>query len=261
MLAMSTHSNCAICNTPLCADNDSKEHLITEAIGGRRKVSGFICKSCNNDAGGTWDAKLASQLLPLSHMFGVTRQRGTTPALPITTTTGEKLTMKPDGRFIPSNPSFLEENSAEGVRIKITARTIDEAKKMLVGVQRKYPDTNIEQLLANVEFSSSYPTGMVHHQLDFGGEVSGRSIVKSVLALAHYVGISANLCNDAIQYLRDPAAPPCFGYYQATDLIVNRPAETPLHCIGIKANPETGLVLGYAEYFGIQRVVVCFVMV
>lgn len=128
---MKTHSYCAICDTLLSANNDSKEHVITEAIGGRLKVGGFICKSCNNDTGRTWDAKLASQLLPLSHVFGVTRQRGTTPALPITTTTGEKLTMKPDGRFVPSNPSFLEENSVEGVRIKITARTIDEAKKCL----------------------------------------------------------------------------------------------------------------------------------
>lgn len=254
---MKTHSYCAICDTLLSANNDSKEHVITEAIGGRLKVGGFICKSCNNDTGRTWDAKLASQLLPLSHVFGVTRQRGTTPALPITTTTGEKLTMKPDGRFVPSNPSFLKENSVEGVRIKITARTIDEAKKMLVGVQRKYPDTNIERLLANAEFSSSYPTGMVHHQLEFGGEVSGRSIVKSVLALGHYAGISSNLCSDAIQYLRDPAASACFGYYYATDLITNRPVETPLHCVSIKASPETGLILGYVEYFGIQRVVVC----
>ncbi|MEN9862904.1 MAG: hypothetical protein RLZZ601_668 [Pseudomonadota bacterium] len=248
---------CAICNTQISAGNNSKEHVITEAIGGRLRVSGFICKSCNNEAGRTWDAKLASQLLPLAHIFGVTRQRGVTPGLPISTTTGENLIMRPDGGFSPNKPSFSEEITPDGVQIKIVARDVNEAKSMLKGVQRKYPNTNTDQLLANAEFSSSYPTGMVHHQLDFGGEVSGRSIVKSVLALAHQAGIAANLCNDAIQYLRDHTAPACFGYYQATDLVANRPLETPLHCVAVNANPVTGLVLGYAEYFGIHRVVVC----
>lgn len=250
-------SYCAICNTQIGAGNNSKEHVIAEAIGGRLKISRFICKSCNNDAGRTWDAKLASQLLPLAHIFGVARQRGVTPSLPIITTTGENLIMKPDGGFSPNKPSFSEEIGPDGVQIKIMARDIKEAKSMLKGVRRKYPNANTDQLLANAEFSSAYPTGMAHHQLDIGGEVSGRSIVKSVLALAHRSGIAANLCNDAIQYLRNHAAPACFGYYHATDLVANRPLETPLHCVAVNTNPVTGLVLGYAEYFGIHRVVVC----
>ncbi len=255
---MNKQQCCAICNTTISIENDSKEHVIPRAIGGYLKVKGFICKSCNNDAGRTWDAELASQLLPLSHLFGVSRQGGDLlPDLPIITSSGEKLIMKPDGGFSPNKPSFSEEITADGVQIKIMARDIKEAKSILKGVQRKYPNINIEQLLANSEFSNSYPTGLVHHQLNIGGEVSGRSIVKSVLALANHTGISANFCNDAIQYLRDPATPACFGYYQATDLIANRPLETPLHCVGINANPVTGLVLGYAEYFGIYRVVVC----
>lgn len=255
---MNKQQCCAICNTTISIENDSKEHVIPRAIGGYLKVKGFICKSCNNDAGRTWDAELASQLLPLSHLFGVSRQGGDPlPDLPIITSSGEKLIMKPDGGFSPNKPSFSEEITADGVQIKIMARDIKEAKSILKGVQRKHQNTNTDQLLANAEFSSSYPTGMEHHQLDFGGEVSGRSIVKSVLALAHQAGIAANHCYDAIQYLRDPAASACFGYYQATDLIANRPLETPLHCVGINANPVTGLVLGYAEYFGIYRVVVC----
>lgn len=213
--------------------------------------------SCNNNTGSTWDAQLAAQLLPLNHLFGATRQRGTTPELPITTTDGEKLTMKPEGGFVPSKPSFSEINTEDGVKIEITARTMKEAKGILAGVHRKYPNINIEQILENAQVSSSYPTGMVHHELNFGGEVSGRAIVKSVLAFAHYTGVPIELCSDAIQYLRDSAAPPCFGYYHATDLISNRPAETPLHCVGIQTNPKTGLILGYAEYFGVQRVVVC----
>jgi hypothetical protein len=254
---MNSNSNCAICDSPISEHNNSKEHVITEAIGGRLKVSGFICKSCNNTAGLTWDAKLASQLLPLCHIFGVVRKRGTTPALQVKTTTGENFTIKPDGNYVLNNPSYSEIKTSDGVKINLSARSIEEAEIMLKGVQRKYPEIEIEQVLKDAKVSSTYPTGMIHHSLNLGGEVSGRSIVKSALALAHYSGISLELCKDAIQYLRDIDAPACFGYYFATDIISNRPSEIPLHCVSVKANPDSGLILGYVEYFGVQRIVVC----
>jgi hypothetical protein len=66
-----------------------------------------------------------------------------------------------------------------------------------------------------------------------------------------------DICGDALRYLRDPAGAPCFGYYQLNDLIEVRPAEVPLHCVSIEASPQTGLILGYADYFAIHRIVVC----
>lgn len=230
---------------------------MTEAIGGRLTVRGFICRRCNNDAGRTWDAQLASQLHPLSLMFGVERQRGSTPGLPITTTAGEELVLTADGPFALSKPTFSEETAPEGVKIQIVARSMEEAKRMLAGVKRKYPTVDVDRILADAQMSTSYPKGLVHHRLEFGGEVSGRSIVKSVLAMAHHAGLPVSVCHDALAYLRDSSAAPCFGYYQATDLVVNRPAEVPLNCVAVEANPDTGLVLGYAEYFGVHRVVVC----
>ncbi len=50
-------------------------------------------------------------------------------------------------------------------------------------------------------------------------------------------------------------SPPCFGYYHDTDLIECRPAGVPLHCLSADANPATGLILGYSEYFGFHRFV------
>jgi HNH endonuclease len=248
---------CAICDEPITAESESREHAIPAAIGGRLKVRGFICRRCNSDSGSTWDAKLVSQLHPLSLMFGVERQRGSAPRLPIITTAGEELVINPEGGFTPTRPSFFEETGPEGVKIQITARSMKEAKRMLAGVKRKYPNVNVDRILADAQMSTSYPKGLVHHRLEFGGEVSGRSIVKSVLAMARHAGVPASVCHDALDYLRDPAAVPCFGYYQATDLVIDRPAEVPLNCLSVEANPDTGLILGYAEYFGVHRVVVC----
>lgn len=248
---------CVVCDEPIGAHNDSREHVMTEAVGGHLTVKGFICRRCNSGAGHTWDATLASQLQPLSLLFGVQRQRGSTPGLAITTTAGEDLVINADGQFTLPKPSFSEGAGPEGVTIQIVARSMDEATRMLAGVKRKYPKLDVDRILADAKMSTAYPEGLVHHQLEFGGAISGRSVVKSVLAMAHHAGIPTSLCHDALDYLRNPAATPCFGYYQATDLVLDRPPEVPLNCVSVEANPDTGLILGYAEYFGVQRVVVC----
>src|SRR5690606_36891723 len=40
-------------------------------------------------------------------------------------------------------------------------------------------------------------------------------------------------------------------------LIKNRPEGTPLHCVSIKGCSKTKQVIGYVEYFGVQRVILC----
>ena len=37
---------------------------------------------------------------------------------------------------------------------------------------------------------------------------------------------------------------------------MNRPRQTPLHCVHIQGDPETGLLVGYVEFYGCQRMVV-----
>ena len=100
----------------------------------------------------------------------------------------------------------------------------------------------------------TYPRGAVGHDLSIGGELAGRSMVKSCLALAFANGVDWSACEAALGYLRGQG-PPCFGYYHDTDLIQGRPVGVPLHCLSVEADPATGLILGYGEYFGFHRFV------
>ncbi|GAL13836.1 hypothetical protein JCM19233_4843 [Vibrio astriarenae] len=74
-----THPKCALCDVEITEKNDTKEHLIPNAIGGRKKVKGFICENCNNASGDDWESELAKQLNPLSLFFGISRERGEAP--------------------------------------------------------------------------------------------------------------------------------------------------------------------------------------
>ena len=71
---------CALCDMEITEKNDTKEHLIPNAIGGRKKIKGFICNSCNKASGDNWDSELAKQLNPFSLFFGITRERGEAPS-------------------------------------------------------------------------------------------------------------------------------------------------------------------------------------
>jgi hypothetical protein len=101
----------------------------------------------------------------------------------------------------------------------------------------------------------TYPRRAVGHDLSIGGELAGRSMVKSSLAWAFTNGVDWAACDKALGYLRANGAPPCFGYYHDTDLILGRPAGVPLHCLSVEADTTTGLILGYGEYFGFHRFV------
>ena len=250
---------CALCDIEITEENDTKEHLIPNAIGGRKKVKGFICKSCNNVSGDDWESELARQLNPLSLFFGISRERGEVPSKLLETTGGDKLKLNVDGSMDIEKPLYTERplESGVGVQIQIRARSMPEAKRMLRGVKRKYPQADLNELLGNAKIESSYCSDMLRFNFSFGGHEAGRSIVKSALALAVSSGIPTEECTEATNYLRNDEAEACFGYYYETDLVKNRPEGTPLHCVSIKGCSKTKQVIGYVEYFGVQRVILC----
>ena len=67
---------CGICSELLTEKNDSREHVIPSALGGRRRIRGFICGTCNKRTGNEWDAPLVTALQHLSILVGVRRDRG-----------------------------------------------------------------------------------------------------------------------------------------------------------------------------------------
>jgi len=156
-------------------------------------------------------------------------------------------------------PVFHVVSTEAGKQIRITARDRREAKAMLEGVARKYPNqVDVDGELAKATEAHTYPEGVLHHSPQFGGVSGGRSVVKTATAFAFYCGVPIDQCDLAVAYLRDETAEPAFGYYYERDLVASRPAGVPIHCVAVTGDPETSMLLGYVEYFGVQRVVVCF---
>jgi hypothetical protein len=250
--------NCALCNEILDESLDSWEHLILNAIGGRRKVRGVLCMRCNNTSGADWDSELADQLNPLALLFGIERQAGHAPAQKFETATGEHVWLNPDGTMSPAAVPYRKTpKDSGGWQIQISARTLADARKILKGVAEKYPEVDYERALATAAWKADYLDDALKMSLGIGGERAGRSIVKSALCLAVAEGVDPTQCANARSYLNDEKAEPCFGFYYASDLMHDRPRDAPLHCVAVSNRGCDGQLLGYVEFFGFHRMVLC----
>jgi hypothetical protein len=248
--------NCIVCDEAITELNDSDEHVIANAIGGRLKVSGVVCRVCNPTTGRDWDSVLAEQLHPLSMMFAIKRERGAVPNLKATTVQGDEIYIRSDGSLQPvaTAPITYEESGQKLMRLTVT--TMEEAREVLEKLKaRRYPKLDVEKELAAAQEQWTF-NSVFKFQLGLGGLKSGRAMVKSALTWAAANKVEARFCENALRYLRDSEASPPYGFYFERDLIAGRSERTPLHCVAVSSRENDGQLLAYVEYFGVHRVVV-----
>lgn len=249
---------CALCLKPIDEKNDSREHIIPNAIGGRLKVSSVLCSSCNSGAGQRWDSDLAAQLNPLALLISIVRERGESPSQVLSTVSGKKFLYRTDRTLAPAAPTFQAIQSEDGsTKISIAARSMEEARSMMKGMRRKYPGIDVDSVLSSAKLDRSFLDEFLDIPSEFGGPFAGRSLVKTALCFAVSHGVPPLDCDTARRYLMDEQGEPCFGYFYSRDLLRPRPPGLPLHCVAVSNRGTDGQLLGYVEYFGVRRQVVC----
>lgn len=215
----------------------------------------FICKVCNARAGSEWDAALADQFKPLCALLNIDRQRGSVPSLRVRTTGGDTLQLHADGRVTSPHPTVTEARTKNQVAIRITAPTMEEAKRTLRQLAKKYPQIEIDKALRELRTTRKFNRDPWQIKIEARPEAE-RSIVKSLVAMAAYHGVGIERLEHAQDYLLS-GGPPCLGWLNDVDVVVNRPREVFFHGVFIRGDPEDKQLLGYVEYFGHQRFVAC----
>jgi len=253
---MRTTYSCALCSCPVSV-HSHKEHIFPNAIGGRKTVRQSICRRCNNETGRKWDAKLVEQLRPICTQLEIKRQNGNNQAYPVRGTNGVKYMCHPGGTLSLRHPSCKIDD--EKNMFKIQARSLHEANRMLRGLSRKYPKSTVRKKDASTFIEKSSVSGdtIVYESVEaFGGRETGRSVIKTCVAMAHSLGINASHCDLALDYLlRD--GEPCIGYFNTPDVVVSRPSDVPFHFVWISSSHTAGLLVAYIEYFGFERILAC----
>lgn len=247
---------CAFCSSEITEINDSKEHVVPNSIGGRKKVCGFICITCNSSFGQSWDAKLAVQLNWFSLAIGIERERGHNPDEIVRTVDGTELRLRADGTMTRKEPFFQRTESDGNANIRMFASTKQQARQMLQGIKKKHPEFDLKGELKNLKMMPFKVDSALQYRLELGGSEAGRSIVKTAIAECVRLGIAAHRCEIGIHTLKTPTDDRGFALFYIRDVVIDRPQTDLFHLVSISGDSEKGTLLAYVEYFGAMRVMV-----
>ncbi|NRB63190.1 MAG: HNH endonuclease [Saprospiraceae bacterium] len=252
---MINQKECAYCESEITKSNDSKEHIIPNSIGGRKTVCGFICQTCNNSLGRSWDAALAKQLEWFSLTIGIKRDRAINSKknMIVQTQDGTELRLQSTG-IITSKDPFCELTESDGqVNIRMFARTKSEAEDMLKGIKKKYPEFNVEKQLKSLKLMPFKVNSGLQPRLELGGVNTECSIVKTAIAMCVDAGIESYRCEIGIHTLKTLASGKGFCPFYTHDMVIDRPKSNLFHLVTIRGDPEKSTLIAYIEYFGAMR--------
>lgn len=181
-------SLCIFCDMELGPDT-KPEHVLLNALGGRKTTTRVICSRHNNDFGSDIDDDLAGQVKILRNFLQLESGAGKPPpALKNIQANGERINIGSDGRPRLVKPPFTVTDLPDGkFSVEIHARMPEDIRKMIPHLAARLRTTDeevIKQIIQNGQVSlvEKRPEGFLHH-IALGTEKSLRSIAKSCLVL------------------------------------------------------------------------------
>jgi hypothetical protein len=179
--------HCLFCPTEL--DGTTKpEHVLLNALGGRKTTRRAICSGCNNTFGGTIDDVLASQVVALRNLLQLESGEGNAaPGLKNIQAGEHKINIKGDGTLEVVDKPFTIERLEDGKwNVEIRARSEEHLAEIIPNLAKalKIPEENLRAQLGNARASIiTQRPGAVGHDLWLGGPDAMRSAMKACLVL------------------------------------------------------------------------------
>ena len=175
-------STCLFCEHELNAST-KPEHVLLNALGGRRKSTRLICSDCNNEFGSTIDAALASQVPAIRNTLQLPSGTGKPPpSLKKVQAGADIVDFRNDGTPELTGAPFRFVPDGDGLRIEIDARSPEHLNSLIPNIASKLGATEAhvrELLLAGSANHISRRPGTIHQRLSFGGEEALRSMTKA----------------------------------------------------------------------------------
>jgi hypothetical protein len=178
---------CLFCDSSL--DKTTKpEHILLNALGGRKTTRYAICSAHNNDFGGTIDDALASQVIAIRNLLQLKSGSGDeAPALRKVQAGKSKINIKGNGRLELANKPFtIEKLSDDSWGVHLTVNSEEDVDRYIphIAAQLGIPENRLREQIAHAQMSRiSERPDPIGHQSSFGGPDAIRSMVKSALIL------------------------------------------------------------------------------
>lgn len=249
---------CYICEEEISQINESKEHIIPNAIGGRLKSKKLLCKECNNSFGDDYDASLVKQI-NLTTLLNIRRERNPiTPDIRGFTKSGKTFDLTHE--LVPKEvkPPVI----IKGDKITYNFRNMAEAKKVIKKLKRKNPKIDSEKLLNSITWKEEYVDEKIFFDFEL---IEGESAFKAIakIALNYYIhsGGDKEFVEYSLLFLQNKLAGNynnlvCH-YYEANGVLHTLGKEEISHILYLRGNPSDKSLYCYIELFNTH----CFLVV
>lgn len=179
--------DCIFCSSAL--DRSTKpEHVLLNALGGRKTTTQVICSDCNNRFGNGIDKAMAAQVEVIRNMLQMKSGTGSAaPMLKKVQAGSEVLNIHGDGTLVPVvKPFSIAERPDGSFNIEINARSLEEIDRLIpnIAASLRMPESDVRsQLSAAKARIVERRAGIVRFPLSFGGPDAIRSAAKACMIL------------------------------------------------------------------------------
>lgn len=241
--------SCFICGVEITDKNDSKEHIFPNCIGGRKKVTSFLCAACNNRTGSEWDSEVDKHLSSFALQFKIKRDRGDVPSKKITCNDGRTFYYHVDQI---SSDAIEHEVIDDQLFVKgPSKKRIEQYVKMLEKREGITLDRTTSEFYQEDAYEHFHYTE--HFNIPPLNSNFSKSIAKIAVSFFAKNKLDLSFCNIAKEYLVNNGT--CsVNYAYDHDLDCTRPFATPFHYI--KLFNENNKVYAYIELYGFIRYLV-----
>jgi hypothetical protein len=180
-------AKCIFCDNDL-TDDTKPEHILLNALGGRKTTKTVDCSACNNKFGGTIDFEVGKQVELLRNMLQLDSGTGRAPPMLRKIQSGkDTINLLSDGTpELVAKPFTVPKREDGSFEVQTTTKSVEELARYIphFAAQIGCSEEQVLEMLKSA--TGSYVErrpDTVHHPLGFGGPLALRSAAKSALLL------------------------------------------------------------------------------
>lgn len=128
---------CHLCGSDFTSSNDSEAHVIPNALGGRLKSKGILCRSCNTMLDDLADNALVKSFGDWPTLLDIPRDRGKNPPKKIETRDGQTVRLESDGSLTRVDVLYDVTPIEDGHKVEIGAGDMKTFRQLLERAAKK----------------------------------------------------------------------------------------------------------------------------
>ena len=243
---------CWLCETLLTEGNQSREHIIPAALGGKRTVANFLCRRCNNSTGSKWDAALVGASKPMDFIasFGKWQEAETPHDYDLgnranrheTKSGNETRTMYRGGG---DSVTWIDGQTRH---VKMFSHSEVQMQRISEGIRRKYSISREKWADAEHREKGRSEDHSIQTGIMMDMPKVTRAMVKSMLALACAEDVRREECQRVLEHWRTDDVLHLGDFPEWEVLPVEEWSD--LRSVAVSGSPETGVLLGFTNLAG-----------